>query len=241
MKIMVSVITAPRLTDAFYLPQTLTALSKQLDADCLPLVTADAYKPEVPEPWRLQSHDGPERRGSRLQMRAVFEAFIASDCQRLLYCEDDVIPCKNLIEYTRRIEMPGSWPLISFFDARIKEEWQAARVIAPMPVSRFLFTQCFVTHRSPVERLLNCDFAAQPRRIRGPNGSDSMLRGFFKALGYTAYGLQIPNLITHVGEDSIVVAGPTKVQQMGCWRSPGPEFDCLTLTKPNPNNTGPSG
>ena len=226
---MVSVITAPRLTDANYLPATLAALQKQLSSETIPLVTADAYLPEIPPGWKLQSHPARERRGSRLQMRAVFEAFIESGAERLLYCEDDIIPCRNLVEYARRVEIPDAWPLVSFFDPRIGEEWQKARLIAPLPVRRFLYTQCFVTRRETVEKLLAFDFTAQPQRIRGLNGSDSMLRGFFFRLNIKAYGAQIPNLVTHVGDDSIVMRGKTYVK--GATRSPGADFDCLSLIK----------
>lgn len=237
---MVSVITAPRLTEANYLPATLAALSKQLDAETIPLVTADACRPEIPPGWNLQSHPGRERRGSRRQMRAVMEAFITSDAERLLYCEDDTIPCRNLVQYARRVEIADNWPLLSLFDPRMwqKNEEGPIRRIVELPCQFFLFTQCFVVTRATVEKLLPFDFAAQPRRIKGPNGSDSMIRGFIAELGYKAYGVQIPNLVTHIGDDSIVVHGKTRVSEFGSVMSPGAAFDSLRLLPTTNRNKG---
>ena len=217
---MVSILTSPRPAGLCYLGPTLEALTPQLGSGTESIVFANGYRPEIPAAWTLGTAH-PEPLGTRRMMWEVLRVFVHSKLDRLLYCEDDILPCQNLISLCHRLELPDAWPVVSFFDPRIP--LSAAPRLIRLPMKFFIYTQaCLLPRRTALE-LAGADFS--PHRKWGKHRGDLFLRHHLLALGYREYGLTDPQLIRHQGETSAITQGPSPARHNPAFA--GADFNAL--------------
>jgi hypothetical protein len=220
---MVSVLTAPRLDNASYVETTLAHFTPALAASgATGIVFSDGRAVDVPAPWALDRHDG-DAWGNRRMLGRVLSRFVESGCDRLLYLEDDVIGCRNLLPLCARLEIADDLPLVSLFDPR----YQAYERVSLNRVQsqEYLYTQAFIVPRWSAEKLVTLIDFTRIHPVKGPNGCDTLLRKGLIATGRAEYGVLYPNPIRHIGEISSVWRGPTHVPDPIAY--PGDDFDCL--------------
>lgn len=204
-----------------------TMISGKRNADYLQ-TALDSVTPQAQPDFPFRLFRDENGIGSRRMMRRAFDYFVnETDEQRLLYLEDDIVICKNFIEYASMVQLRERWAILSFHDARM-------RVCGPpgaiaLPTCKFLYTQAFVVCREVASRLLGEDFETPPHKTTDGNGSDRKLAQLMRRLGFIQYGLQLPSLVFHIGYISAVtgVVSPAR----GNPTFPGVDFDAMTLLR----------
>ena len=192
----ISILTAPRPEGADYLSQTLPLWQSQCD----PTIFRDQHN-----------------RGSRALMREILRWFVGQRWEdRLLYLEDDVLPCRNVASFAAVIEF--NEPLLSLFDPRIADP--QPRIIR-MNAAAFQHTQALIIPRATAERLVELPY------LDLKSGCSKMLRDHLTALGYRTYAACYPNPVKHIGELSAATGSFTLVAGNPTW--PGEEADAYSF------------
>lgn len=200
--LLTTILTAPRPNGVEYLTQTLAAIRKQTE----PVIFTDSQKT-----------------GNRASMRETLAYFVARrDFSRLLYLEDDVLPCRNLIEYAQAVEIPEHWPLLSLFDARVADQRNQR---LEMNAHTFFYTQALIIPRQTAIKLLTTDWTGRTSLQNG-NGCSRQIRRSLTELGHTTYGLQTPNPIKHTGQVSAILQRVSLVPES---QFIGEDFNATTL------------
>lgn len=183
--LLTTILTAPRPTGVDYFSATLASLRQQ---NIEPTVFNDA------------AHVG-----NRKMMLDIFQHFITQKkFTRLLYLEDDITFAQGVGQFAQLVSIPQQWPLLSLFDDRIAD---ARPQRLQMNCHHFLYNQALIFPRSTIEKLLKLELHSDPRA--GINGSSKLLRRMMITAGFKEYGLQLPSLIKHIGEISLVTGGKT--------------------------------
>jgi hypothetical protein len=120
--------------------------------------------------------------------------------ERILILEDDVELCRNALSCIERASIPNGLDFITWFDGHIIQSG-ATPGIYPVPAEKFFCLQGITWRRSTAEILLRSpEAAAWPDRHSGDTLIGKILRG-------RRYGVHVPNLIQHIGAQSICNPG----------------------------------
>lgn len=225
----ISIITCKR-DRATYLEQTATALLREgADVCDHRLVFADGDSDPTPPGWELSAWY--PRVGPRLMMWRVFEAALKLGVDRLIYCEDDITPCRNAIRYILQSHVPPSMALVDFYANKMPPEAKSP-AIYELPARDFCGNLCMVLPRRTIAWLA----ARDPLSIlhdQQPTpgiytGSDLAMGRLLHMSPWPTYLAHVPRLVRHDGDVS--AAHPYKDPR----RQPflGEDFDALTLLPP---------
>jgi hypothetical protein len=203
--LLTTILTAPRPNGIEYLSQTQAALEQQQAA---PMVFRDT-----------------DQKGNRKILQLILRWFVArEEYDRLLFLEDDIVPCQSLIPFVQAAVIRPSWPVLSLYDPRIADprpQWLS------MNVEAFFYTQALIFPRSTAEKIVELDWENRAAPLRNGNGASGGLRYCFKELGFREYGLQLPNLVQHIGKVSAILKRPTLAPQSPTF--PGKNFNALSV------------
>jgi hypothetical protein len=143
---------------------------------------------------------------------------------RILILEDDVELCRNALTYIERTPIPHDLDFITWFDGHIIQSG-ASPGIYSVPAERFFCLQGVTWRRSTAERLLRSpEAAAWPDRHSGDTLIGKILRG-------RRYGVHVPNLIQHIGAQSICNRGQRLEGVRTAANYPGRWFDARQLSR----------
>jgi hypothetical protein len=229
---LITITTCPR-AGVNYLPGTAAALLRAgADACTARLVLADGEPPaETPPGWDLDFRF--PRSGDRLMMWWAFERALATGVERLIYCEDDITPCRNAVRRMLRLPIPESVAFVDFHDNRELPDGTAAglhEVPAQGRAGRgYLGNLCMMFPRRTLAWLAQQDpLSILPQQRRGMlyHASDLVLGAFLAASPWPRYLAHLPRLVRH---DGLVSAAHPEKGLRATREFPGADFDALTL------------
>jgi hypothetical protein len=145
-----------------------------------------------------------------------------SGSDRMLILEDDVELCTNALPYMERARLPDAFAFVTWYDGHAVPRG-AARGIYPANALRFICLQAITWKPSVAEELLSSPVAAAWPEI---HGGDLLIA---KALGGRSYGVHVPNLVQHLGANSVCSPGDTLAGARTANNYQGREFDASTL------------
>lgn len=229
---LVSISTCVRPGGVSYLEPTAEALVREGAGECG--VRAIFWDGPVQRPtagWDAIGHAGaPE--GSRFNMWRVFRFALERQADRLVYCEDDIVPSKNAIRKICSLEVPEWAAFIDFHD--MKELRRAGepgmhRVPAAGYDRRgYWGTQCMSFPRRTLEWLAQRDPATVARRAL-PNCADATLGWLLVSSPWPMYAAHLPCLVRHAGAVSAAHPGSTLRRHRLPSHYLGDEVDALAL------------
>jgi hypothetical protein len=233
----ISIATSPRPQDIDYLSKTIKSLNNGGAASFSTHEKMifqdggfDRSDNKLYYGWDTVYNRGPS--GSRVAFWRIFHYFFNYTKEdKLLFCEDDILVCKNVLLYIDSIKMPDDLPLITFHDtmnevspsAKIKTidgKYVTVKVphgIYKTPISGrrnsgFGGTQMFLIKREAIELLLRYNPLTLDlgKRFEGIDNSkfskilgDTCISYILEKEKYTNFGIQFPCLANHVGSISI--------------------------------------
>jgi hypothetical protein len=223
----VSITTCPR--SASYVEETALALAREGAAGCaIRLVVVDGRQaPELPG-WDVRLGPSTTPQGVRATMWRAFGYALTAGADRLIYCEDDIVPCKNAIRWIQALDVPDDGAFVDFHDMEL-----GATAHGLHPVSAFgprdtgyYGNQCMLFPRRTLEWLVRQD----PQRVRNvdpPNHADAVLGHLLARSVWPRYYVHLPRLVRHVG--AVSAAHPARDAGPETRGYPGDDFDALTL------------
>lgn len=142
---------------------------------------------------------------------------------RFLILEDDVELCRNALAYIERTPIPRDLDFITWFDGHMIRP-DSSPGIYSVPAERFFCLQGVTWRRSTAERLLRSpEAAAWTDRHSGDTLIGKILRG-------RRYGVHVPNLVQHMGAQSICNPGQGLNGVRTASNYPGRRFDARQLS-----------
>jgi hypothetical protein len=179
--------------------------------------------------WTSVEEQG-ARRGSRYTMWRAFHYAVEHGVERLLYCEDDIVPTKNALRTMLGMSVPDRCAFVDFHDIT-----RLGRLTRPglytMPLGRrfqtYSGTQCMLFPRRTVAWLLEHDPSGVAARGL-PNCVDAVLGHLLTESPWPRYAAHLPCLVRHVGAVSAAHAN-LGIEGRLPSHYPGDDFDSLTL------------
>jgi hypothetical protein len=141
---------------------------------------------------------------------------------RILILEDDVELCTNALPYMERARLPRMLAFISWYDGHIVEAGAAAGIY-PASALQFICLQGITWPARTAEALLSSEVA---RAWGEPHGGDLLVA---RALGGRSYGVHVPNLVQHLGAESVCTPGSGLTGARTASNYPGRAFDAATI------------
>jgi hypothetical protein len=147
---------------------------------------------------------------------------------RILVLEDDVELCRNALQYMNRARLPSVLDFVTWFDGHMVPKG-AAEGIYPMYAQQFFCLQGVTWRTSTAERLLHAPAAAAWPEL---HSGDILIA---KILNGRRYGVHVPNLVQHLGAESVCNPGQklSGVRIANNYR--GSQFDAMTLGRRRTN------
>jgi len=239
--VMLAMTSCERPDGARYLPGTLAAINREgayiarpkilvVDGSFRKIWREEAWNSSfLPHDWICIEHGG-ERRGNRWAMWQIFRMFMAEGVGKLLYCEDDIVPCRNALLRAARIEVPDDVAFIDFHD--MKELPGKPPGYHRVPAMGhdgvgYWGNQLMLFPRRTVEWLLSRNVRGI---IGGPNAADYALGRLLVDSPWPMYLAHLPCLVRHMG--AVSVAHPDHELLPGRLPTsyPGDDFDALSLS-----------
>lgn len=213
--------TSPRRDKISYLSETLSKLdSEGANEWGEKVVLSDG--PLTNCDWPHIARPGPS--GTRIAFWRLLSHAHASGAERVLFLEDDVLPCRNALRFIRTFEIPNDLAFVSFFE--MKEELkptsggltripcyglQADSIHTEgLPFRQFTRfycgNQCLLMPRRTIDHLVKCDpfdpqLPADPY-MYSSYSSDGVMGWHLSRSCWPAYGAMYPCLVEHIGEVS---------------------------------------
>lgn len=192
--------------------------------------------------WELRQcfTDG-KPKGSAAASAVVLEAAADQGADRLLYFEDDVVPCRNAVRAIAHWPIPDDCGFLAFCDLRGIGTGRPSLIKAPggpwkKDGDGFWGSQAVAIPRRSLDHLASVPAAQRGSWRRGlwphRNASDVQMGLMFASSPAPAalYGLVSPSLVNHIGDHS-AVDSTWRLHQAN--RTPanfaGEEFDALAL------------
>ena len=242
-KSIITVATCQR-KDVEYLPQTLADLdgSGAKEADVRVVISDGAVTSNSPISWNVLMLPGQASKGCLRTLWAAFRrARLDENVERLIYFEDDVLPCKNAVSYALTMKIPPDVAFVDLCDFQAFRKGRGDRTdgIHRVPVmgrvgEGYWGTQAMMFPRRTFEWLARIDHVdyenLEPRSSRNPKPCDLMLSKCLSKSPWQEYGAHLPCLFQHVGATSAIYdgieLGPNRLATVF-----DPEFDALTLKR----------
>jgi len=179
--------------------------------------------------WRTSStpaREGQKKAYWRALAIGLEEARKTRD-QRILILEDDVGLCRNALRYMERARLPDVLDFVTWFDGHAIPAG-ARQGIYPLPAQNFFCLQGVTWKPSTLEALLRSPLAAEWGEL---HSGDILIA---KILRGRRYGVHVPNLVQHLGAESICNPGQKLRGVRTANNFPGPTFDALNLGRTDP-------
>jgi len=149
--------------------------------------------------------------------------------QQILVCQDDIELCTGALEYIEAFPVPVGAAFVEWFDGR--EPGRGVGPCAPWvkwECGRTLNLQAVTWRLETIRAVL-----AQPRPAWWtlPHGVDDLLCCIAGDLGWQ-WGVHLPNLVQHVGAQSLVDPARTLTGNRTSKNYPGKDFDARSLWAP---------
>jgi hypothetical protein len=144
--------------------------------------------------------------------------------ERILILEDDVELCRNALPYIERAPIPPGLDFITWFDGHVMDPGASAGIY-PVPAEKFFCLQGVTWRTTTAQTLLRSpEAAAWPDRHSGDTLIGKILRG-------RRYGVHVPNLIQHMGAQSICNPGQRLEGVRTANNYPGARFDASLFAR----------
>lgn len=150
------------------------------------------------------------------------EATIAAAASQFLILEDDVELCANALPYMAKTLVPPELDFVTWFDGHALSA-NAPRGLHSVPVRQFICMQAVTWPVGTASRLLNNPLLD---RWSEPHRGDLLVR---QCLPTGRYGICVPNLVEHLGSQSLCAPSTGLITQRVARNYPGPNFDAVTL------------
>jgi len=199
MSLLITILTAPRAVN--YFSQTYPLIKEQCEAAV---------------------YDDQSKEGTCYCFLGLLKMFLRSGEERWLYLEDDVLICRNLIEYARRVEIPSHWAALTLLDMRIADA-RPQRI--EMATGKFCHPAAMILTRETAERLLGLNIRQPDKEFAADAFTRMLTRGFEQIS--PVYGVQQPSLVEHIGKYSAIQKRERIIA--GAATFPGVDFDALTV------------
>ena len=147
---------------------------------------------------------------------------VARGQEHFLVLEDDVELCRNVLPYVALTEHCERFEFVSWFDGHAVPAGAADGLYA-CPIQSFICLQAITWPHKTAARLLQSSCAA---RWSEPHRGDLLVR---HVLAPGLYGVQVPNLVEHRGNDSLCSPGAKLNGTRVARNYAGLGFDALTL------------
>lgn len=192
----------------------------------------------VQEPWQyryLWAGTEMHSRGNLAAFTAIIAIAAFEKVERLLYFEDDVLPCKNAIERMISVGVPDEAAFTTFFD--MKEFYPGApHGLYEVPLrgidGRGFWGLQAVTMNGDVLAKLHKQQHLAQRSNELRNHSDMVLIEAMEQLGYESYAAHIPCLVEHTGyTDSAIWQFESHDISRTATNFKGIDFDALQSVK----------
>jgi hypothetical protein len=217
-----------------YLSNTLATLSAQGADECdLRVVIADGYRPSLPDGWDLDATK--ERFGTRSVMWRAFRWATKAGIDRLLFFQDDVIPCINLVRAVASAPIPSELAFLDLFDVKEVHNAALAGIYRTPAMGRdgggYMCAQAMVFPAEVVHWLAKQD----PMSVHLPwtgkrRGADSVLGRLLAESPWPLYGAVLPAMVEHVGAISASWPGNTTLEGRPQPLHPAPKgFDAAVM------------
>jgi hypothetical protein len=141
---------------------------------------------------------------------------------RILILEDDVELCRNALQYMQRAHLPSMLDFVTWFDGHMVPPG-AAEGIHPMLAQDFFCLQGVTWRAATAERLLRAPAARTWREL---HSGDILIA---RILSGRRYGVHVPNLVQHLGAESVCNPGKKLKGVRVANNYPGSQFDAMTL------------
>ena len=186
----------------------------------------------IPAGWTMVCN-GAERLSVRNNLWAAFRHAVDRDSSRLLYFEDDVIPCLNAVERMATITIPDDCSLITFHDTKEHAPNTARGLYRHDPYGDdgqgFCGCQAMAIPRRMLDYLITCDPFTVWKSLPQKHG-DQVLGYFIDKSPWPRFATHVPSLVKHVGEVSIAHPSAPLSTRRGTVNFAGDRFDALGLT-----------
>jgi hypothetical protein len=232
MATMVSILTSERPGGASYLAQTAAALLREgADGAQRRVILGDGLLPGAQQGWEVREYH--PRAGVRTMMWNAFRLALDAGCERLLFCEDDIRPCKNAVRRMLQLEVPPEAAFIDFHDMKeLRESGLGHGLIDVLAMGfdgqGYWGNQCMLFPRRTLEWLVAWD-PMSVARWDPPRGADCTLGWLLSCSPWPLYAAHLPRLVDHVGGSSAAHPGWALVKHRRTFEYPGDEFDALSL------------
>ncbi len=232
---LVSITTCPRPDGASYLRSTAAALLREGATTCaLRVIFCDGESVTVPPGWAIagdrDQREDVKRDGSRLTMWRVFRFAVEQGVDRLLYCEDDIVPCRNAVRKMCAMRISDRVAFIDFHDMRrlIGTTQPGLRALALGSASyAYWGTQCMLFPRRTLDWLVREDPTAVA--VKGlPHCADLALGALLARSPWPRYAAHLPCLVRHAGVVSAAHRGVALDHRLPT-HYPGDECDALAM------------
>lgn len=228
---MITIITCER-KGVSYLDTTAAALLREGGNACdHRLVLVDGEPPAAwPPGWDLDVHW--PRGGVRVMMWKAFEKAVQAGVDRLIFCEDDITPCKNAVALMLKIGIPAEAAFIDFHDMEALADAPASGLHRVSFARGYGGNQCMVFPRHTVEWLLKQDGAYGAMYFREDGVSvaaDAVLARFLLSSPWPTYVAHLPRVVRHDGVTSVAHPGLRLIDARATRNFVGEDFDALSL------------
>ncbi len=230
---LVAIATCPRPGGASYLGETLSGLSRTgaMRPGFDRLVLCDGAEPSaVMIGWPFDV--GFPRRGSRAMMWWAFRRALESGADRLIYCEDDITPCRRAVERMACVSINEEAAFMTFADRLALPDGSPDGLYVFPAAGGFEGSECLAFPRRAIEWLVQQDpFAILTEQVRDgvPVAVDQVLIRLVARSPWPNYAAHLPRLVRHEG--AVSAAHPDK--QLAGSRAtrefPGIDFDAGAL------------
>jgi hypothetical protein len=207
-------------------------LAAGADACAERYVVVDGQEPPAVPGWAVQLSSKPEPQGVRATMWRAFAHAVAAGVDRLIYCEDDIIPCKNAIRYIAALSVPDDVAFIDFHDITELPNATTPGLYRMPPHgirhTGYVGNLCMLIPNRTLRYFMRKDpFAVMPA---ARNHADTAIGQLVSRSMWPRYVVHIPRLVRHVGVTSAAHTGAIRAAAVTVTINyPGDDFDALTL------------
>jgi len=167
------------------------------------------------------------QQGIRSMMWQVFRAAVEEGCDKLIFCEDDVVACRNLVPFLQAFVVPEDVAFVDFHDLReerVRGISDGHHILPATP--NYWGNQCMLFPWRTIEWLAAKDPLAVKDFHFPKSGADNTLGYFLRDSPWPLYLLHLPRLVEHIGT---VSAAHKRNHAWGVFPAASTDFDALSL------------
>jgi len=198
----VTITTCARPGGVSYLRETAEALLREGADHCTyKAVIVDGVLDDKPRGWTTVSHV--LVCSVRAVMWRAFRYAKQRDVDMLLYCEDDITPCRNAVRHILQTRVPEDCAFVDFHDM-VELRSGASRGLHVRRFDgllrhKYIGNQCMMFPRRTIDWLVQRDPVYDYAPV---HHADAALGKLLEASPWPQYGICVPALVRHIGEVS---------------------------------------